>query len=77
LLFVKKQKKNQNKEEKIIVFCWLSTSLVKGFSFFFIHGGKNSLLFLQRNALWCFGVSKIPEIKRNKKMFVPLVLFGI
>merc|ERR550525_244733 len=77
ICFLSKNKKNQNKEEKIIVFCWLSTSLVKGFSFFFIHGGKNSLLFLQRNALWCFGVSKIPEIKRNKKMFVPLVLFGI
>jgi len=35
--FCQKTKKNQNKEEKIIVFCWLSTSLVKGFSFSFME----------------------------------------
>jgi len=73
----KNKKKNQNKEEKIIVFCWLSTSLVKGFLSFSFMEEKILYFFLQRNALWCFGVSKIPEIKRNKKMFVPLVLFGI
>jgi len=84
LLFVKKQKKNQNKEEKIIVFCWLSTSLAfflfhswrkKFFTFFFTNDAPSGVL-----------ASKIPgsyilteeeKKKRNKKMFVPLVLFGI
>ena len=37
ICFLSKNKKNQNKEEKIIVFCWLSTSLVKGFSFSFME----------------------------------------
>jgi len=70
--FCQKTKKNQNKEEKIIVFCWLSTSLVKGFSFSFMEE-KILYFFLQRL------ISKIPGKKRKeiKKMFVPLVLFGI
>jgi len=73
--FCQKTKKNQNKEEKIIVFCWLSTSLVKGFSFFFIHGGKNSLLFLQRNALWWFWRLKNSRKKKKSRKCLSLSFY--
>jgi len=63
--FCQKTKKNQNKEEKIIVFCWLSTSLVKGFSFSFMEE-KILYFFLQRL------ISKIPEKKkRNQENVCP------
>ena len=70
--FCQKTKKNQNKEEKIIVFCWLSTSLVKGFSF----------SFMEEKILYFFFTTPYLENSRKKrkeikKMFVPLVLFGI
>jgi len=43
--FCQKTKKNQNKEEKIIVFCWLSTSL----AFFLFHSWRKKFFtfFLQ------------------------------
>jgi hypothetical protein len=72
ICFLSKNKKNQNKEEKIIVFCWLSTSLVKGFSFSFME--EKILYFFFYNALSRKFQKKRKEIK---KMFVPLVLFGI
>jgi len=65
ICFLSKNKKNQNKEEKIIVFCWLSTSLVKGFSFSFMEE-KILYFFLQRL------ISKIPEKKkRNQENVCP------
>jgi len=71
LLFVKKQKKNQNKEEKIIVFCWLSTSL----AFFLFHSWRKKFFtfFYKRRALWCYGVKNsrvfllLTEEKKEKK----------
>jgi len=67
LLFVKKQKKNQNKEEKIIVFCWLSTSL----AFFLFQSWRKKFFtfFYKRRALWCFGVknSRVLHFDRGRK----------